>query len=411
MERHRLDDMYRMIAHIYSEQNAQRSPSATFAHFVEVCGMLTVHERRKKREGLAMDDALCKAIGWYFPLLAKFRVRSVEELVYRKYPFACPYCRLERHNDAVCKTVRGTAPTVNHEALRQKRAENNRRRPSALNDWQEMFQIIYPRSTEDRSARSTLGLMEELGELAEAVRVFDRHPKYFAGEAADVFSYLMGIANEHSLRMQQEGKGPFSFEAELLRRYPGLCVQCGHKTCICPAIPESTVGRMAKELSFDEGDDLFFHDASAFEAQAIATSSRVLEALGGYRGVLSQFPFDRGEANNALILLCLRLADALQGRDPAISHRLQALAIQVGQSATFPGSRAQRLASGDVIGVVRAALDELDLSEFERVVRPRDLGSQLGKTLKTLRYGVPRREVDTSRNWKSPVVRVVDMAA
>jgi hypothetical protein len=26
-------------------------------------------------------------------------------------------------------------------------------------------------------------------------------------------------------------------------------------------------------------------------------------------------------------------------------------------------------------------------------------------------YGVPRRQVDTSRNWKSPVVRVVEMAA
>jgi len=101
-----------MISHIYSEQNAQRPASATFAHFVEVCGILTMHSRKKKREGASFEDALCKALGWYFPLMAKFKVRSVEELIYRKYPFVCPYCRQAPHVDRVCKTVRGTLGTV-----------------------------------------------------------------------------------------------------------------------------------------------------------------------------------------------------------------------------------------------------------------------------------------------------------
>jgi hypothetical protein len=47
----RLDDLYKMIAYTYSEQNAHRPPSATFSHFVEVCGMLTIHSSEKKREG------------------------------------------------------------------------------------------------------------------------------------------------------------------------------------------------------------------------------------------------------------------------------------------------------------------------------------------------------------------------
>jgi hypothetical protein len=48
----RLDDLYKMIAHIYMEQNAHRPASATFAHFVEVCGMLGMSESRalQKRE-------------------------------------------------------------------------------------------------------------------------------------------------------------------------------------------------------------------------------------------------------------------------------------------------------------------------------------------------------------------------
>lgn len=58
-----LDDLYMMVAHIYREQNAIRSPTATFSHFVEVCGMLTVHDRKKKREGATVVDALCKALG------------------------------------------------------------------------------------------------------------------------------------------------------------------------------------------------------------------------------------------------------------------------------------------------------------------------------------------------------------
>jgi hypothetical protein len=95
----RLDDLYKVIANTYSEQNAQRPPSATFAHFVEVCGMLTIHSREKKREGFTFTDALCKAFGWYFPLMAKFRVTSIEDLVFRKFPLVCPYCRLKPHKD------------------------------------------------------------------------------------------------------------------------------------------------------------------------------------------------------------------------------------------------------------------------------------------------------------------------
>jgi len=48
---------------------------------------------------------------------------------------------------------------------------------------------IYPRSVND-AGRSTIGLLEELGEMAEAIRVYDAHPQYFLGEAADAFSYI-----------------------------------------------------------------------------------------------------------------------------------------------------------------------------------------------------------------------------
>src|SRR4029077_10283473 len=141
-------------------------------------------------------------------------------------------CGLAPHRDAQCKLVQGAA-ILDHARLRRLYRENSERRPAGLDEWQLMFQEIYPREADDRG-RSTIGLFEELGELAEAIRVFDKYPMYFLGEAADTFSYLMGIANEHALRLAQDQGEQFSFEIEFLKRYPGLCMQCGSRVCICP---------------------------------------------------------------------------------------------------------------------------------------------------------------------------------
>ncbi|MEY9881780.1 hypothetical protein [Bradyrhizobium sp. USDA 329] len=151
----RLDELYKMVAYIYSDKNMTRTATATFAHFVEVCGMLTIHDRKKRREGFDVTDALCKALGWYFPLLAKFGVRSVEELVFRKFPKVCPYCRSAPHMEGACKLVRGTGSTVNHAEVVRLYRENWSSRPATLNGWQAMFQNIYPRSLEEHG-RSTI---------------------------------------------------------------------------------------------------------------------------------------------------------------------------------------------------------------------------------------------------------------
>ena len=105
----------------------------------------------------------------------------------------------------------GTSESVNHPDLALVRQRHSIRNPAGLDDWQQMFQQIYPRSADERG-RSTVGLLEELGELAEATRVFGEYPRYFVGKAANIFSYLMAIANQHQLRLLQEEKN-FSFES------------------------------------------------------------------------------------------------------------------------------------------------------------------------------------------------------
>ena len=383
-----LDDLYHMVARIYGERNAERSASATFTHFVEVCGMLTAHDR-KKRDAISIEDALCKALGWYFPLLAKFRVASVEDLIFRKFPYACPYCRFRTHDDEACKTVRGTTATVDHEALTALHTANLEQRPGSLNEWQRMFKTIYPRQADGGYARSTLGLFEEVGEMAEALRVFDRYPKYFAGEAADVFSYLMGIANEHALNTARSG-GVFSFYDAFIQRYPGLCTQCGNQVCVCPTIPEATVGRMAKELDILPVDRLFNADPMAFSRSGAAAAVRALEEAGGYEAIAKQFPFDRGETNRALSVVCMRLANAVRESEPALAQKLTEAAEKVTRAASQAGTRAHSGTAADVVAMLQdmfaSATRSVNLSDASLVGQVERIIGHVSVT--AVRFGV-----------------------
>jgi len=403
-----------MVANIYREQNALRSTAATYAHFVEVCGMLAIHDRKKKKEGVNIEDALCKALGWYFPLLAKMRVKSVEEIIFRKYPHVCPYCRQAPHIDSMCKIVRGTEQTVNHRAVKKAYEENLARKPVTLNEWQEMFQTIYPRDTDDRG-RSTIGLFEELGELGEAVRVFDQYPKYFAGEAADVFSYIMGIANEYSIRAAQDDDREFSFEDEFLKRYPGLCIQCGFPQCVCPSVPKATVGRMAKELDIHVNEDLFQTNFVSSQNKGISIASTVFEKVGGYRKLVDNLPFDRGDVNRALIVLCMKLASYVDSTQLELASKFRSAAIQLGTMNSEAGSPLNKLNKLDIdvlTELIRETWRELAPEQKREIQKEEsglvgDIGEMFGKVRVLLIQTSP---LDQSALRNTSEIRVVKEA-
>lgn len=362
----RLDDLYKMTAHIYSEQNAGRTADSTFLHFVEVCGMLSSLDRNKPRGEVDIADALCKTLGWFFPLIAQFKVTSLERIIFRKYPGVCPYCRVRPHDDANCKAIMGIQPGIlNHDRLRMFYSRDYMDRPATLDAWQQMFQEIYPRTSEDRQGRSTLGLLEELGELAEAIRVYDRHPMYFVGEAADVFSYLMGVANEYKLRHYRDSQMAFSFEAEYLTRYPGMCIECGYAVCRCPHVPHATIGRMAKELKIDESEELFKLTIGTDEdhAQGEQLANRVFARIGGYPSMLERFPFDRGQANQDLVQATLLLATALQDDYPGYAESLNRNALRLMQSKTEAGEREHSPQAADTIEALQAIFRKPEVAE------------------------------------------------
>lgn len=363
-----LDDLYRMTAHIYSEQNAGRPPETTFSHFVEVCGMLSSLDRNKPRGEVNVADALCKALGWFFPLMARLKVTSLENLIFRKYPLVCPYCRSRPHQDMKCKSTVGLAPgLLQHDELRQLYEDNLTQKPTGIDSWQEMFQSIYPRQGHDATGRNTLGLMEELGELAEAIRVFDRSPMFVAGEAADVFSYIMGMANEHKLNMLRNGSD-FSLETAYLKRYPGMCVACGYPVCRCPHVPEATIGRMAKELPIARNEHLFNGDTIA-DDDASTLADRVLRRVGGFEQLIKEVPLDRGQANRSVVQITLSLADVVKDEHPEFAQSLQRNALRLLRSTTEAGERRHSLEAERTLDAINEILNNPTLADSGDVQR------------------------------------------
>lgn len=351
----RLDDLYKMTAFIYHDSNMGRSKEATLLHFVEVCGMLTLLDRKKHRDNVDVPGALCKALGWYFPLLAKMGVESLEALLFSKYPLVCPYCRKAPHVEHDCKLLKGTDRVLSHDEVRALTDKNWEKRPASLNEWQQMFADIYPRSYNAPSGFSTIALLEELGEIAEAVRVFDRYPHYFYGEAADAFSYLMGLANEYQLQCISEGRH-FDYEIEFIARYPGLCIACGAKVCVCPTVPAATVGRMAKEMPLKLES---IADIDAFEAAGRTVAEQVLENVGRIPGLTRNLPFDRGDMNAGLTQLAFRLAMALENEHQELSGRLYELAVSLGREKRESGTEAHSL-TVDVLDLLKQAWVKAD---------------------------------------------------
>lgn len=379
----RLDELYKMTAFIYQEPNMSRSREATFLHFVEVCALLTEVARNKNRAKIDVEGAICKTLGWYFPLLAKMRVESAEKLVFHKYPNVCPYCRENPHNEANCKLVLGADLTVDHENLDEKRVENVHKVPESLNQWQSMFAHIYPRNLNTGNF-STIAIFEELGEIAEAIRVFDRHPHYFYGEAADIFSYIMGFANEHALKLKMDGE-EFDLESAFLSRYPGLCINCGSRSCVCPPIPSATIGRMTKESPVSV-EEMSISDLDQFYADGDEVSLSAFSIAGNDTQLSTHLPVDRGDLNAVLIQLCLRLSIAVRESDAELSETLRSEAVALSTKKSGRGTTKSagdpntllinlRKAWGHIDETVRneIRLDNVDADNFSRIFDKRIL--------------------------------------
>lgn len=273
-----LDDWYHSLNSIYWNRNFHRDIFSLFTHQVEVIGGLSLLASQKKKPGLKPEEFITKALAWWLAVCGKAGVKSVSDMLWAKFPSVCPYCHMSPHDNNECREKKAASEGVDWQQLMRIGASKASERPKSLGQWQRMYSNIFPaQQTEDFGA-SFARLAEELGEMAEAVRVFPAAPGYFLSEASDVFAWLMHIQNIVESRAETvKAKLGDRLEVLMCTAYPDKCTDCGNNVCTCPPILESTIGRIAHEVpsvrgSF--GEDGFFMTAD--KARAVFHLGRTL---------------------------------------------------------------------------------------------------------------------------------------
>lgn len=92
-----------------------------------------------------------------------------------------------------------------------------------INAFQRRIADLYLEKDRRRGVEPTfLWLMEEVGELAEAVRRKER--ANVEEEMADVLAWLVSVANLLDVDLEKAA----------LAKYPDTCRRCGARPCACP---------------------------------------------------------------------------------------------------------------------------------------------------------------------------------
>jgi pyrimidine deaminase RibD-like protein len=242
-----LDEWYRVLNHIYWNKNYDRDRMAILAHLTETIGSLSLLASSKKKPGIDPESYVAKSIAWWLALCGKLGVKSVSDLLWDKFPGVCSYCHKSPHDPDECSERKHANPGPQWETLGEIGKKNEK--PKSIGDWQLMFSTIYPAQQTEDYGPSFGRLTEEMGELAEAVRVFPSHPGYFLSEAADVFAWLMHIQNiiEQKKGIKKTDRGK-AIGIAFCKSYPDDCRDCGGAVCVCPPILASTVGRIGHEV-------------------------------------------------------------------------------------------------------------------------------------------------------------------
>lgn len=89
-----------------------------------------------------------------------------------------------------------------------------------INDFQKMiYELYYERDYARGPERTMLWLVEEIGELSEALR----KDEDIEEEIADVIAWVVSLANLFNIDVEEV----------LNKKYPGYCIKCGKKPCGC----------------------------------------------------------------------------------------------------------------------------------------------------------------------------------
>jgi len=89
-----------------------------------------------------------------------------------------------------------------------------------IGEFQKMiYELYYKRDSYRGADKTMLWLVEEIGELSEALRKGED----IGEEVADVVAWVVSLANLYNIDVEEV----------LNKKYPGYCIKCGKKPCGC----------------------------------------------------------------------------------------------------------------------------------------------------------------------------------
>lgn len=169
----------------------------------------------RKRDNEKTKLNMAVSLSWFMSLLNQIHI-DIEGEVWKRFPYLCSYCA---DCPCVCK--------AQEIKTRQTSSVDEGKRPQTMEEFQKMFNEIYPASSRTLD-HAGVHVMEEMGEVAEAVLIYrgrhiDEDFKEIILESADLVSCMFGVFN--SL--------PASLATELSLIFKNNCHDCNKAPCVC----------------------------------------------------------------------------------------------------------------------------------------------------------------------------------
>jgi NTP pyrophosphatase (non-canonical NTP hydrolase) len=155
------------------------------------------------------------SLSWFTSIMNQLHI-DIEEEIWKRFPYVCSYCA---SCPCVCKEQKIQT--------RQKITIDDKKRPKTMEEFQEMFNKIYPASSRTLD-HAGIHLVEEMGEITEAILNYrgnhnDEDFKNIVLESADLMSCIMGVFNSLKINLAKESSIIFSENCHVCKKAPCNC--------------------------------------------------------------------------------------------------------------------------------------------------------------------------------------------
>lgn len=155
------------------------------------------------------------SLSWFVSMMNQLHI-DIEEEIWKRFPYLCSYCA-----SCPCSCKK------NKVKKRKKVVLDKTKRPKTFEEFQNMFNKIYP--PESRSIEhSGVHLAEEVGEFSEAILAYrgahkDEDFAKVELEAADLLSCFIGVFNSLKMSVAKELSVIFSNNCHVCKNSPCTC--------------------------------------------------------------------------------------------------------------------------------------------------------------------------------------------